>query len=586
MAGWPSRPRGIVRPLFPWDTRDNTDPAPASPSLPEWELGSCPRWPPASPWEGAARGGQGPWGGHRAPPAGDGHALQDRGRAPLVPLHPARLPALPDLLQRHHCRPFPAGREPVRGQGPAYRQLPHRHHLHLCRHHHPHPDHRRHQASALAFLVPAKSILALEKWRCPPEDLRQLGAAAQHLPRLAAPHARDPGGHCGVQPGGGGHRAAGAPWGAAQLHRAADRHPHHLPHRALGLPGGRRAGRLPLGHRRADHLPDYPVCPVPAARRRLPARLPAGQRLRPVPCPDLQDVPDHPGHHGDVAALLRADTHRRLPQPARGVRLQGQDGRPGGDPVRGTLVSGPLPLGIFIEGISCIIAGLLGTGNGSTSSSPNIGVLGITKVGSRRVIQYGAGIMLVLGTIGKFTALFASLPDPILGGMFCTLFGMITAVGLSNLQFVDMNSSRNLFVLGFAMFFGLTLPNYLDSHPKAINTGVPELDQILTVLLTTEMFVGGTIAFILDNTIPGTQEERGLVQWKAGAHSDSAASASLRSYDFPLGMSAVRRSRWLKHVPICPVFTGFKARARGSGAATAAADVQDNADGLSVCTKV
>ncbi|TKS83459.1 Solute carrier family 23 member 1 [Collichthys lucidus] len=35
--------------------------------------------------------------------------------------------------------------------------------------------------------------------------------------------------------------------------------------------------------------------------------------------------------------------------------------------------------GIFTEGICCIIAGLLGTGNGSTSSSPNIGVLGITK---------------------------------------------------------------------------------------------------------------------------------------------------------------------------------------------------------------
>lgn len=39
--------------------------------------------------------------------------------------------------------------------------------------------------------------------------------------------------------------------------------------------------------------------------------------------------------------------------------------------------------GIFIEGICCIIAGLLGTGNGSTSSSPNIGVLGITKVPRR-----------------------------------------------------------------------------------------------------------------------------------------------------------------------------------------------------------
>ncbi|XP_040429286.1 solute carrier family 23 member 1 isoform X1 [Cygnus olor] len=206
------------------------------------------------------------------------------------------------------------------------------------------------------------------------------------------------------------------------------------------------------------------------------------------------------------------------------------------------------------------------------------------QVGSRRVIQYGAGIMIFLGTIGKFTALFASLPDPILGGMFCTLFGMITAVGLSNLQFVDMNSSRNLFVLGFAMFFGLTLPNYLDSNPKAINTGVPELDQILTVLLTTEMFVGGSIAFILDNTIPGTREERGLVQWKAGAHADSTSSASLKSYDFPFGMSVVRRCRWLRHVPICPLFTGFSWRPRKSRAA--AEGVQDSADGLVVCTKV
>jgi hypothetical protein len=30
------------------------------------------------------------------------------------------------------------------------------------------------------------------------------------------------------------------------------------------------------------------------------------------------------------------------------------------------------------------------------------------------------------------------------------------------------------------------------------------VDQILTVLLTTEMFVGGCLAFILDNTVPGT----------------------------------------------------------------------------------
>lgn len=33
-----------------------------------------------------------------------------------------------------------------------------------------------------------------------------------------------------------------------------------------------------------------------------------------------------------------------------------------------------------MEGLSCVLDGIFGTGNGSTSSSPNIGVLGITKV--------------------------------------------------------------------------------------------------------------------------------------------------------------------------------------------------------------
>uniref|UniRef100_A0A672H9Q5 Solute carrier family 23 member 1 n=1 Tax=Salarias fasciatus TaxID=181472 RepID=A0A672H9Q5_SALFA len=214
--------------------------------------------------------------------------------------------------------------------------------------------------------------------------------------------------------------------------------------------------------------------------------------------------------------------------------------------------------GIFTEGVCCIIAGLLGTGNGSTSSSPNIGVLGITKVGSRRVVQYGAAIMFLLGSIGKFTALFASIPDPILGGMFCTLFGMITAVGLSNLQLVDLNSSRNLFVLGFSMFFGLTLPTFLDTHPGSIKTGVAELDQILTVLLSTEMFVGGFLAFCLDNTIPGTRRERGLIDWSSASSASSSSSSSPSSYDFPIGMGVIRRTSWLKWFPISPTFTGFR----------------------------
>ncbi|XP_073509752.1 solute carrier family 23 member 2 [Phyllobates terribilis] len=215
--------------------------------------------------------------------------------------------------------------------------------------------------------------------------------------------------------------------------------------------------------------------------------------------------------------------------------------------------------GIFIEGLSCVLDGMFGTGNGSTSSSPNIGVLGITKVASRRVIQYGAAFMLLLGMIGKFSALFASLPDPVLGALFCTLFGMITAVGLSNLQFVDLNSSRNLFVLGFSIFFGLMLPSYLKQNPLV--TGIAEIDQVLNVLLTTAMFVGGCVAFILDNTIPGTPEERGIRKWKRGVGKGASAGEGMDSYDLPFIMNFLRKYKCFSYLPISPTFAGYQWKA-------------------------
>ena len=130
--------------------------------------------------------------------------------------------------------------------------------------------------------------------------------------------------------------------------------------------------------------------------------------------------------------------------------------------------------GITFEGIGCLIAGIWGTGNGTTSYSENVGAIGLTRVGSRRVVQAGATIMLVLGFVAKFGALFTTIPQPIVGGMYCALFGMIAAVGLSNLQRVDLNSSRNLFILGFAFFMGLSLPVYFEANPVDFSPPGPQ----------------------------------------------------------------------------------------------------------------
>jgi nucleobase transporter 1/2 len=169
--------------------------------------------------------------------------------------------------------------------------------------------------------------------------------------------------------------------------------------------------------------------------------------------------------------------------------------------------------GIGMEGLGCVIAGIFGTGNGTTSYSENIGAIGLTRVGSRRVVQAGAVLMLGLGVFGKFGALFTTIPQPIVGGMYCCMFGMIASVGLSNLQFVDMNSARNLFILGFAFFMGLSLPEYFSANPVSFEPSW--LSDMVNTLGSTGMAVGAFVAMALDNTIPGSDEERGLTAWGA-----------------------------------------------------------------------
>ena len=91
---------------------------------------------------------------------------------------------------------------------------------------------------------------------------------------------------------------------------------------------------------------------------------------------------------------------------------------------------------------------------------------------------------------------------------------LIAAVGLSNLQFVDLNSARNLFILGFAFFMGLSLPEYFANADNVVTlSAAPWLADIVNTLGKTGMAVGAFTALILDNTIPGTDEERGLTAW-------------------------------------------------------------------------
>ncbi|XP_037692029.1 solute carrier family 23 member 1-like isoform X2 [Choloepus didactylus] len=223
------------------------------------------------------------------------------------------------------------------------------------------------------------------------------------------------------------------------------------------------------------------------------------------------------------------------------------------------LVGAPAPpqhainRGIGIEGLGCLLAGIWGTGNGTTSYSENVGALGITRVGSRMVIVAAGCVLLLMGVFGKIGAAFATIPPPVIGGMFMVMFGVIVAVGISNLQYVDMNSSRNLFVFGFSIYCGLVIPNWVNKNPEKLQTGILQLDQVIQVLLTTGMFVGGFMGFLLDNTIPGSQEERGLLIWNQLQEESEETVRSLEVYRLPFGIGTkFCTSSCVRYLPFWP----------------------------------
>jgi len=176
--------------------------------------------------------------------------------------------------------------------------------------------------------------------------------------------------------------------------------------------------------------------------------------------------------------------------------------------------------GIRSEGLGCLITGILG-GFASTSYSENIGLVGITKVASRHVVMLGAGFLLILGFFSKFGALVATIPEPIVGGLYCALFGLISAVGIQQLARADLSSDRNLMIAGLSLFMGLSMPAYIEGvsafgfapGAEAIASALPKsLSDIVNSVLSTGMAVAAIIGLTLDNLIPASDEERGIIQ--------------------------------------------------------------------------
>lgn len=166
--------------------------------------------------------------------------------------------------------------------------------------------------------------------------------------------------------------------------------------------------------------------------------------------------------------------------------------------------------GIGAEGMCCALSGLLGS-VGTTSYTENIGLIGLTGVASRHVVRAGAVILIGLSLIGKLGALIATMPTPVIGGAYITLFGTIGALGIQNLMRADMGSQRNILIVGFSFLMALGLPGWVENNHELFTGALgATAGGMVWAVMKTPMAVAGLLAAICDNLIPGTTIERGI----------------------------------------------------------------------------
>ncbi|KAL4231462.1 hypothetical protein ACF0H5_009039 [Mactra antiquata] len=224
--------------------------------------------------------------------------------------------------------------------------------------------------------------------------------------------------------------------------------------------------------------------------------------------------------------------------------------------------------GIAVEGFMSFIAGWAGAGHATSTFGGNIGAIGITKVASLRVFQVLGLLFMLLGVIGKVGAFFVTIPYSVIGGLQVINFGVLAGVMLSNLQFIDLNSRRNLSIIGISMLVAMMLQHWIKSTKNAIYTGVEDLDNTLTMLMGNPVFMAGFIACFFDNTMPGSKEERGITAWQTELKVEDVEELPEKViddveeerrkkvldtvYNIPYINKLMKRCKGMGYLPVCP----------------------------------
>ncbi len=154
--------------------------------------------------------------------------------------------------------------------------------------------------------------------------------------------------------------------------------------------------------------------------------------------------------------------------------------------------------GIIAEGVANLFSGIIGAVP-TTSYAENIGLVGLTRIASRRVVAFAGVLLIISGLIPPIAGVLRSLPDPLIGGLYCVLLGTITGIGIQITAKADTSNFRDMSIIGITVFLSFVIPDFSQNVEVQGDSG---LRDVFIGIAKSHMAVAAIVGFMLDNLIP------------------------------------------------------------------------------------
>ncbi|KAI9244560.1 permease family-domain-containing protein [Phascolomyces articulosus] len=189
--------------------------------------------------------------------------------------------------------------------------------------------------------------------------------------------------------------------------------------------------------------------------------------------------------------------------------------------------------GLLTDGLLGIFSGLATTMS-TVLFTQNNGIIAVTRCAARIAGYVCAGILILCGILGKFSATFLAIPEPLIGGMTVYLFASVATSGLRILAYLEW-TRRDRVIIASSLAIGLgvlLVPNWFKFVlPRVENAALNGFYSAIRTVVSTANIIGGIMAVILNLILPYEEDDKGIPKIEDSSPTPPLGGASRMYYD-------------------------------------------------------